>query len=450
MSTSPSLTGYSPNNPRSYLGPNVGIPIIVTRNREPTGADIKQPETGKYYSFGTLWLVGKNPSTGTWGDLWYLAYIQNNVAIWEQAAGTGGYPISPYVVGPAGQAGYQTIQSAIDAASASGGGTIYIQPGSYTENLTLAADIELVGSVAEVDAGNIVITGIHTPPSSGTVAFRNISLASATHVFSSTAAGTGGITINECIFQVTNGFSFNLPNWVGSIRVNNCDATGTNDGFINNSGGCTVFTNNSQLGAGTSNVMIANGILRFDITLFACPVTLSGSHFLNQLNICFFTEAVSLGGSAFYSISTGCEFFAPITLTGSCTGSVNGCLFSAGASAAITMSSSGAISITNSTVTSSNNPAIAGSGAGALTLGNITFTSNAVIAGTLTVTYSSLEIASTVVNVGGVMVTSGTGVPSASLPKGSLYMRKDGSGVNDRAYIATDAVGTWTAIVTVA
>ncbi len=47
-------------------------------------------------------------------------------------------------------------------------------------------------------------------------------------------------------------------------------------------------------------------------------------------------------------------------------------------------------------------------------------------------------------------ITSGSGAPGSSQPKGSLYLRTDGSGVNDRAYIATDAVGTWTAIVTVA
>jgi hypothetical protein len=86
MSTSPSLTGYSPKSPRRYLSPNVGLPIIVTRTREPTGADIKQPETGKYYGFGTFWLIGKDPTTGTWGDMWYLAYIENNVAVWKQIA----------------------------------------------------------------------------------------------------------------------------------------------------------------------------------------------------------------------------------------------------------------------------------------------------------------------------------------------------------------------------
>ena len=43
----------------------------------------------------------------------------------------------------------------------------------------------------------------------------------------------------------------------------------------------------------------------------------------------------------------------------------------------------------------------------------------------------------------------GSGAPTLVAAKGSLYLRSDGGGVNDRAYIATDAAGTWTAIVTV-
>jgi hypothetical protein len=47
-------------------------------------------------------------------------------------------------------------------------------------------------------------------------------------------------------------------------------------------------------------------------------------------------------------------------------------------------------------------------------------------------------------------ICMGSGAPTLSAPKGSLYLRTDGSGVADRAYIATDALGTWTAISTAA
>lgn len=89
--SSPSLTGFSGNNPTRYLGPNISLVAVVIRNREPTAADIKQPNTGKYYSFGTQWLVGETspgvaPTTGTRGDLWYLGYIDSNMAVWKQIA----------------------------------------------------------------------------------------------------------------------------------------------------------------------------------------------------------------------------------------------------------------------------------------------------------------------------------------------------------------------------
>jgi len=47
-------------------------------------------------------------------------------------------------------------------------------------------------------------------------------------------------------------------------------------------------------------------------------------------------------------------------------------------------------------------------------------------------------------------VQVGTGAPSHNAPKGSLYLRTDGSSTSTRAYIATDAVGTWTNLVTAA
>ena len=46
----------------------------------------------------------------------------------------------------------------------------------------------------------------------------------------------------------------------------------------------------------------------------------------------------------------------------------------------------------------------------------------------------------------------GTGSPNTALTaaKGSLYMRTDGSGVADRAYLNTDGSTAWTAIATAA
>ncbi len=75
-------TGLSPQDPNKYLGANVYLAVQVTRNRQPTGADYRQPETGKLYPFGSFWIVGKDPTTGVQGEIWYLSKIVANVAFW--------------------------------------------------------------------------------------------------------------------------------------------------------------------------------------------------------------------------------------------------------------------------------------------------------------------------------------------------------------------------------
>lgn len=45
-------------------------------------------------------------------------------------------------------------------------------------------------------------------------------------------------------------------------------------------------------------------------------------------------------------------------------------------------------------------------------------------------------------------VCAGTGAPTFSAGKGSLYLRIDGSTTNDRAYINTNGSTTWTTLTT--
>lgn len=81
---------YNPTLPTKYVGTNKYITFFVTRNRQPTGADYKQPETGTLYSVGTVWQVGKSPTTGVEGELWMLSKIVSNVAYWIMISGGSG------------------------------------------------------------------------------------------------------------------------------------------------------------------------------------------------------------------------------------------------------------------------------------------------------------------------------------------------------------------------
>jgi hypothetical protein len=82
------MPNFNPKNPSKYLGTNKYIIFSVTRNRQPTLADYLQPETGTYYSIGTVWQVGSNPTTGNYGEMWMLTKIVANQGYWVEITAT--------------------------------------------------------------------------------------------------------------------------------------------------------------------------------------------------------------------------------------------------------------------------------------------------------------------------------------------------------------------------
>lgn len=278
---------------------------------------------------------------------------------------SAGYPITPYVVGPVGQAGYQTIQAGLNAANAAGGGMVWVQPGTYTENLTLYDKTQVIGAVGFSDYGNTVeINGLHTPPTSGAFTFRNVYLTSATHVLSSASAGTATLIVADCAVGVINGYLFNIPNWTGNILLWDVNSSfGTNDGCVNNTAGAFLLFFQSGLGTGNTHAMIVSGIAVIGGCQAACPFhAVTGADLLVD----------------------GSQFVNPVTLSNNTIGYFDTCNFQTGSAAAITMSSSGAIQLSNSSISSSNNPAIAGAGAGVLTISDVDFLGNFSISGSLT------------------------------------------------------------------
>lgn len=295
------------------------------------------------------------------------------------------YSITPWIVGPTNQAGYQTIQSAINAAVSVGGLSqcIYVKPGTYTENLdfsgatALSVGLTLVGASALGDEGQVEIIGHHTPPSSGTLILRNFKLSDSTHIFTSSVVGTAHLVIIDAELNVTNGYTFDLINWSGIFELFDINPGSGNDGAINNTGGATLFMFSSGLGSGTSNTMNLSGLVVVGEADISCPV--------------------NFGTGSNITIDV-VQFAQSVTFSGNSTGNLNTCRFSGGASAAITMSSTASVQIGVTIIESSHNPAIAGSGAGTLILGDITFLDNSSLAGTLTIAYLPSILGSTTIN----------------------------------------------------
>lgn len=236
-------TGYSPNNPRAYLGPNLYVPVVVTRPRAPTTADYRQPENGKLYPFNSFWLVGKDPTTGVYGDMWYLANIVSNAANWiKVSSGTSGPMLgitvpsgtSPVVMNASGQIAFT-----------SSGGTLTITGGLNTINF------DLVGGSVAVDSFTVPHgTSPVVPNASGSIAITE----------GSGITITGGLNTYSIAASATTPLAFPCDTGTATPAANALTLAGSGSIATTGSGAIATFaltglTNHAVLvGAGTSTI----------------------------------------------------------------------------------------------------------------------------------------------------------------------------------------------------
>lgn len=77
---------------------------------------------------------------------------------------------------------------------------------------------------------------------------------------------------------------------------------------------------------------------------------------------------------------------------------------------------------------------------------SLAVTGNATVGGTLGVTGQATF--TTLISVDGVNILAGSGVPTASAPQGSLYLRTDGSSSSTRLYVNSNGTTGWVAVTT--
>jgi len=216
--------------------------------------------------------------------------------------------ITVYVVDAvAGQTEYQTVQAAINAANADGGGTVYVRPGVYTEDLVLYNAVDITAAVATPAGYQTTITGAHTPPDAGAVSFRNLALTDTTNVLLSAAAGATTIVMIDCVTVVDNGYTFALPNWTGLIVAMNTHCQGTEDGFADiGAGAASLLALTCTLGVGAANVGTLGGTSR----IVGCNV---------QCSFDFVDQGIGM--------VRGCQFINTTLISDDATAWFNHCFF---------------------------------------------------------------------------------------------------------------------------
>lgn len=286
-----------------------------------------------------------------------------------------------YVVDPSSTIGtrgtYSTIQAAITDAPS--GTTIFIRPGTYTENLTLKGGQNLVtdGSADTRDTSPLVtVIGTHTIPATGAnitidgIRFDN----NGNYCFTRGSGPT--LTLTNCFINANNFTAINSTG--GDIFFQSC--TCTNEGAANNfftvNGGTLWFDNCSLNNSGNSTV---------------ASTVQSGSVYLNDCDVDFIINPGSGGyiqafESQFGFVYSPFRNFTWITTsgTGSEISKLFNCVFYSGTASAISVGANSTVEGYNLVVNSSNTNAI--TGAGTFKSNIVTFTGSSTLINTTTVT----------------------------------------------------------------
>jgi hypothetical protein len=219
----------------------------------------------------------------------------------EAAGSGGGLPITDFVVDPAGGGSYTTIQSAVTAANAAGGGSVWVRPGTYTENVTLYANVSVVGAVGGPNpaAGpGVRLIGYLAPPSAGDVEIRNIGFYNTTGsgVYSY-AVGTGSVRVIDC--EVTGAIDafVDLYSWAGTIYLERVRIDSTSNPRI--------------VSAGTSSTVYMDDVVNDNYSSTLLRSWINGALFMNGCRNMAIEQ--STGSSVVYVVNNSTFDFIKVT-----------------------------------------------------------------------------------------------------------------------------------------
>lgn len=281
------------------------------------------------------------------------------------------YGVAKWIVDPTLGAGtHTTIASALTAASS--GDTIFIRPGTYTENLNLVAGVNLTAFQADPYTPNVTILGKCTASFAGTCSISGIRLKTNSDFFL-VVSGASATIVNVigCFLDYNNntGISFTSSSGSATIYFQTCNGNIATTGialFSSSSSGTLIF-NDCRLentGLSTTATSFSAGTLKFQGCVSKCPLTLTGGN----LNACVFSQ-----------IDTADINTTALTST---TGGVLTCYnsgFVSGTASAVNVGGSTTVQLFNCAVNSTNTNAITGTGTfqgGPVNFANTGFTNN--------------------------------------------------------------------------
>lgn len=265
-----------------------------------------------------------------------------------QQLSTNTFGVAKWVVSAdATQGTHTTIAGAIT--SASSGDTIFIRPGTYTENLTLKAGVNLVSFDADCITPNVTISGTATCTYSGTVSCSGIQFKT------NSAACITSSGSNVAVLNLTNCFV---------NASNNNGITSTNANFVFNAYFCllsaastfAIWSLTAAEGFGLDFCVISSGDTTA-CTTAATPVNIFSCSVASSLSTSS-TGVINAFNSVFNSGSA--QTF--ITTAGTGISQLFNCEFQSLTSSAVSVGTGTTVTMGSCTISSTNTNAITGAG----------------------------------------------------------------------------------------
>lgn len=271
---------------------------------------------------------------------------------------------TPYVVDPSATIGlrgtYTTIQSAVTAASGAGGGTVFIRPGTYTENVTLAANVNLVGFSTEgtgslSGTGRTIINGKLLHNTTGNVTIANLTLkTNGTYLLEVSGANDSSIFLENVYFDITDNTAI-LHSSSGTseidIRYSEGEITAPGIAFLTKSSASDFklyWCDIRNIGATATNSTVSAGQLAVRWSRYYQGITTSGTGFITGLD----SQFDNFGAAV-----------VPLTLAGTGTNdSFKNCFINGNSQACCTIAAGSTARFTQCCFETTASPVISGAG----------------------------------------------------------------------------------------
>ena len=335
----------------------------------------------------------------------------------------GAYGNAQFIVSAtAGQGDYTTIAAALAAASS--GQTIFIRSGTYTENPTLKAGVNLVAWDADATTQNVIINGTCTFTGAGTVSISGICLqTNSSYALTVSGSSASVVYLSNCYINCSNntGIDFTSSSGSSAIYVNNSKANLGTTGiglFTNSSSGILQFQNGilSNSGASTTASTVSTGLTQFIECAISFPCSTSSTGNITYL---------------YCNVNTSSTNTTCLTTAGTGISQANYTDFGSGTASALSIGSGTQLTVSDTiSVNSSNTDAITGAGTilyGLISYPGTSSVNNVTTQTTLTSEIGALEIPS--LSADGVLYATSTGlISSTAVGSSGQVLTSNGSG----------------------